>query len=329
MNEKLLKDICQAFGPSGFEDDARALIEAEIKPYVDEVYTDVMGNLVARKKGDGPKLMFAGHMDQIGFMVSHIDKEGFIRFANIGGFNEFMLIARRVRFKNGTIGTIMYERCENFKADFNMSKLYIDIGAKDKEDAEKYVKVGDTCIYCNDTVITDNVIISPYLDDRIGCYIMIEAAKLAKNPVYDTYYVFTVQEEIGLKGGKTAGYTITPDIGISFDVTGSGDTPNCLKAPMKMGGGAAIKIKDSSLICTPEVVSYIEKVAKDNNIPRQFEILNFGGTDAGAMQLTKGGAKAGGISIASRHIHSENEMCSVSDVQNCIDLTVKILETKM
>jgi len=329
MNEQLLKDMCQAFGPSGSEGDVSAVIEAAIKDYVDEVYTDTLGNLIAHKKADGPKMMLAGHMDQIGLMVSHIDEKGFLRFSTIGGFSEYIIYNQRMRFQNGTIGIVRSERVENIKADFNMGKLYIDIAVNSKEEAEKKVKVGDICVYANETHIDENVIISPALDDRIGCYIMVEAAKKLKNPVYDTYFVFTVQEEIGLKGARTSGYTIEPDIAISFDVTGSADTPNALKLPMNMGKGAAIKIKDSSLICSPEVVNFMEKVAVDNNIPHQFEILTMGGTDSGAIQMTKGGVKAGVVSVPSRYIHSDNEMCSVKDVENCVELTVKMLETKM
>jgi len=329
MNKKFLIDVHQAFGPSGFENPAAAVIEAEIKPYVDEVYTDVMGNLVARKKADGPKMMLAGHMDQIGFIVTHIDDEGFVRFANIGGFSEYILFNQRVRFANGTLGIIRSERVENMKTDFNMSKLYIDIAARCKEDAEKKVKIGDTAIYFNETYVDDNVVISPAIDDRMGCYIMVEAAKRLKNPVFDTYFVFTVQEEIGLRGAKTSAYPIDPDYGISFDVTGSGDTPKSMKMPMQMYGGAAIKIKDSSHICSPEIVNWLEKVAVDNNIPHQFEILTAGGTDSGAIQLNKSGVKVGVISIPSRYIHSDNEMCSVADVEHCIQLATKMLETKI
>jgi len=329
MNEKLLKDMCQAYGPAGSENEIRALIEKEIKDYVDEVTTDALGSLIARKKADGPKMMLAGHMDQIGFMISHIDEKGFLKFVNIGGFSEYSLFNQRVRFQNGTVGVIRSERVENMKADFSMEKLYIDIAADGKEEAEKKVKVGDTCIYCNETYVDDNIIMTPALDDRIGCYIMVEAAKKLKNPVYDTYFVFTSQEEVGLKGAKTSSYIVDPDIALSFDVTASNDTPNALKLPMNMGGGAAIKIKDASLICSPEVVNFMEKVAKDNNIPHQFEILTMGGTDSGAIQLNKSGVKAGVMSVSSRYIHSDNEMCSVRDVENCVELTVKILETKM
>ena len=329
MNKQLLTDLCQAFGPSGFECDIRALIEKEIKDYVDEIYTDALGNLIARKKADGPKMMLAGHMDQIGFIISHIEDDGFLKFANIGGFSEYMLTNQRVRFANGTVGVIRAERVDDMKKDFNMNRLYIDIAAANRQEAEKKVKIGDTCVYYSETYVDDNIIMTPSLDDRIGCYIMVEAVKGLKNPVYDTYFVFTVQEEIGLKGAKTSGYAIEPDVAVSFDVTLACDTPGALKLPMKMGAGPAIKIMDKSLICSPDVVNYIEKVAKDNGIPHQFEILTMGGTDSGAIQLTKSGVRAGVISVSTRYIHSDNEMCSVKDVDNCVELAVKMLETKM
>jgi len=329
MNGKLVKDLCQILSPSGSENAVRAFIENEIKDYVDDITTDALGNLIAHKKGNGPKMMLAGHMDEIGFMVSHIDENGFLRFANIGGFSEYILFNQRVKFVNGTIGVIRSERVVDMKKDYAMDKLYIDIAATSKEDAEQKVKVGDVCGYCNDTYINDDIIISPSLDDRIGCYVMIEAAKQLKNPVYDTYFVFTVQEEVGLKGATASGYSVEPDYAIAFDVTASADTPNALKLPMKMGGGAAIKIKDNSLICSPEVVNFMEKVAKDNNIAHQYEILTAGGTDSGAIQLSRGGVKAGVVSIVTRYIHSDNEMCAVADVEACVNLTVKMLETKI
>ena len=329
MNDKLVKDICQILSPTGSEDAVRAFIENEIKDYVDEYFTDPIGNLIAHKKGDGPKMMLAGHMDQIGLLVSHVDDNGFIKFATMGGFSEYILFNQRVIFANGTVGVVRSERVENMKSDYSMEKLYIDIGAKDKADAEKKVKVGDVCGYLNDTYIDENIIISPSLDDRIGCYVMIEALKQIKNPVYDLYFVFTVQEEIGLRGAHASGYTVNPDYAIAYDVTSACDTPNALKLPMKMGDGAAIKIKDSSLICAPEVVNFMEKVAKEHNIKHQFEILTRGGTDSGAIQLARGGVKAGVVSIVTRYIHSDNEMCSVADVDACVALTVKMLETKI
>ncbi|MDR2899046.1 MAG: M20/M25/M40 family metallo-hydrolase [Clostridiales bacterium] len=327
MDTKLVKEICQVVSPSGHEDAIRAFIEKEIKPYVDEVYSDALGNLIAHKKANGPKMMLASHMDQIGLMVSHIDDEGFIRFATIGGFSEYVLFNQRVVFPNGTVGVVRGERVDNMKTDYNMSKVYIDIAAKNKEEAQKKVKIGDVCVYKNETYVDDNVVISPALDDRIACYIQIEAAKRLKNLVYDTYFVFTVQEEMGLKGARTSGFSVDPEFCIAFDVTSAADVPNALKLPQKMGEGACIKIKDASLICAPEMVNFMERVAKANNIKHQFEILTQGGTDSGAVQVSRAGVVAGVVSVATRNIHTDNEMCSVSDVDDCVLLTVKMLET--
>lgn len=329
LNTALLKKICEVGSPSGHEDDVRALIAEEVKPYADDIRTDALGNLIVHKKGAGPKMMLAGHMDQIGFMVTFIDDEGFLRFSNIGGFDPFMLVSRRVRFINGTVGVIRSEYIENFKQDFSMQKLYIDIGAKNKADAEKHVKIGDVCVYCASAHIDDTKIISPALDDRVGCYVMIEALKQIKNPKYDMYFVFTVQEELGLRGARTAVYSIDPEYGIAYDVTRSYDTPKCLKFPMKTGEGAAIKIKDSSVLCSRIIIEFLEKVAKANGIKHQFEILEGGGTDAGAMHISKSGVISGVISIVTRYIHSDDEMCLLEDIEASIALTVKAMETSI
>jgi endoglucanase len=329
MDTKLVKEILQIVGPSGHEGPVAEYIKEAIKDYVDECYTDALGNLIAHKKANGPKMMLAGHMDQIGLMVTHIDDKGFIRFGTIGGFSPYILFNQRVRFSNGTVGVVRSERVEDMKNSFGMDKLYIDLGAADKAEAESKVKIGDVCVYAAETYVDDKIIMSPSLDDRIGCVIQIEAAKRLKNPVYDTYFVFTVQEELGLKGARTSGYTVDPDYCVAYDVTSSSDTPNSLKLPQKMFAGACIKIKDSSLICAPEMVNFMEKVAKENNIKHQFEILTAGGTDSGAVQLSRKGVVAGVISVATRNVHSDSELCSVSDVDDCIELTVKMLETKI
>jgi len=326
MNLKFLKKLTAANGVSGHEESIVKLIKSEIKDLVDECKTDALGNLIAHKKGPGKKMMLAGHMDQIGLMVSHIDKDGFIRFATIGGFSHHILMAQRVIFENGTIGVIGCERLDNQK-DMDIEKLYIDIGAKDQEAAEKLVKIGDVCVYANPPTDNGIVYISPAIDDRIGCFIMIEALKKLKKPAFDLYFVFTSQEEVGLRGATTAAFSVEPDYGLAFDVTTSADTPKARPAPSKMYGGAAIKLKDRSLLCHPKVISHLEKCAQEGAINYQYEILEMGGTDSGAIHVSRGGVPSGVISIATRHIHTSNEMCAISDIEDCIALTVKVLET--
>ena len=328
LNTELLKKICGVNSVSGHENSVSDVILAEVKNYVDEHSEDALGNLITRKKGPGKKIMLAGHMDQIGLMVTFISKEGFLYFSRIGGKSPAYCLGQRFVFPNGTIGVAACERLDDMK-DLDFTKMYIDIGAKDEEDAKKHVKIGDVCVYCNEPAVSGNVIISPALDDRVGCFIMIEALKKIKNPAYDMYFVFTSQEEIGLRGAKTSAYTIDPDYGLAFDVTFSYDTPKARKFPAKMFDGAAIKLKDSSLLCHPTIINQLEKCAKGAGIKYQFEILEAGGTDSGAIHTSRGGVPSGVVSVATRYIHSGNEMCALSDVQDCIDLTVKFLETEM
>jgi endoglucanase len=328
MNIELLKKICTIKGATSEEGEIAKFIKGEVKGLVDKCTIDALGNLIAHKKGEGKKMMLAGHMDQIGLMVTFIEKEGFIRFTNVGGFNPVVLHSCRVVFSNGMTGIVACERLDDPKK-MELANMYIDIGATSKEEAEKHVTIGDICVYQHEPIVDGHKILTPYLDDRIGCFVMIEALKKLKNPAFDLYFVFTVQEEVGLRGAKTAVYNVDPDYGLSFDVTLSADTPKCRKLPQKFGGGACIKIKDSSVLCHPLIIKHMEKCAKKAKIKHQFEILEMGGTDSGAIHLHKGGVPSGVMSIPTRHIHSMNEMALLSDIQDCIDLTVKVLETEI
>ena len=328
MNIEYLKKLSAANGVSGHECPARDVILEEIKGLIDDYNIDSMGNLIAHKKGPGEKMMLAGHMDQIGLIVTYICEKGFLQVGTIGGMSPIVSYAQRFIFPNGTIGVCSSLRLDDPKA-IAFDKMYIDIGAKDKEDAEKYVKVGDVCTFMQEPIVNGNVFISPALDDRIGCFIMIEALKKVKNPAFDLYFVFTSQEEVGLRGAKTAAFAVEPDYGLAFDVTGSYDTPKSRKMPSKMFGGAAIKLKDGSLLCHPMIINHLEACAKKDGIKYQFEILESGGTDAGAIHVNKSGVPSGAISIASRYIHTPNEMCALSDIEDCISLTVSALENKI
>ena len=328
MNTELLKSICAVKGASGEEGATAGFILAEIKDYIDDYSIDPLGNLIAHKKGPGKKMMLAGHMDQIGMMVTFIDKDGFLYFTNIGGLTPHVIHSARVRFDSGTFGVVNAEKLEE-PAKMTLDKMYIDIGARTREEAEKLVKIGDTAVYAGPPVIDGFKIMTPYLDDRIGCYIMIEALKKLKDLKFDLYAVFTVQEELGLRGARASAYTVDPDYGLAFDVTIACDTPNARKLPQKMGGGACIKLKDSSVLCHPLIVRHMEKCAKAGNIKYQFEILEAGGTDSGAIHLSRGGVPSGVMSVATRYVHSMNEMALLSDIQDSIDLTVRILETEI
>ena len=325
MNVELLKELCAVYGPSGAEGRVAEFILGNIRDYIDDYETDALGNLVAHKKGPGKKMMMAGHMDQLGLLVIDITKEGFIYFTNLGGNPPENLKTQRVIFANGTVGMVNCERLDDKK--MTLDRMYIDIGAKDMDDALQHVSIGDIAVFYAPPIADCCKIISPALDDRVGCFIMMEAVKQIQNPAFDLYFVFTVQEELGLRGAKTSAYSVDPDYGLAFDVTLSYDTPKSRKLPSKMYGGAAIKIKDSSLLCHPIMIRHMENCAKDAGIKYQFEILEAGGTDSGAIHISRGGVPSGVMSVATRNIHSSSEMCALSDVDDCIALTVKILET--
>ncbi|MDQ2086786.1 M42 family metallopeptidase [Herbivorax sp. ANBcel31] len=321
----LLKKMTQITGVSGNEEEIRDVITEEIKDKVDDIRVDTLGNLIAVKKGTGKKIMVAAHMDEIGVMATFIDDDGFIRFSNIGGVSKYNAIGQKVRFNNGTIGAVHYEqKLEDIK-NLNLSKMYIDIGASSKEEALKSVSIGDVACFAGDAKNQGDTIISKALDDRSGCAVLIKAIEDMKKTENEIYYVFTVQEELGLRGAKTAAYQIKPDLAIAVDVTLTGDTPNARPMEVKLGKGPAIKIKDRSIICHPKVRKLLEQSAKRINIPYQFEILESGGNDSGAIHISAGGVPSGAISIPCRYVHSPVEMASLTDIENAAKLLVESL----
>ncbi|WP_353097115.1 M42 family metallopeptidase [Tissierella praeacuta] len=328
INFELLKELAEIYGPSSNEYIIRQYIVNEIKDYVDEMEIDALGNLIARKKGNGKKVMISAHMDQIGLMVIDIDEKGFLRFTNVGGISPVVSISQQVVFENGTIGVIYAEPVDDI-SKLKLENMYIDIGAFSKEEAEKKISIGDICIYKSEYVENENVVFTPYLDDRVGCFIAIEALKSIKNPINDLYFVFSVQEEVGLRGAKTAAYRVSPDVGISLDVTSNGDTPKAKRFAIGLNKGAAIKVKDNSIICHPKVKELLVSLAKNNEIPYQMEVLEFGGTDSGAIHINKEGVPSGVISVPTRYVHSTIEMASKDDIINCTKLLVKFLEDKL
>ncbi|MCX8132136.1 MAG: M42 family metallopeptidase [Clostridia bacterium] len=316
----LVRKFTNAFGVSGNEEEISEVIKTEIKDKVDEIYSDTLGNLIAVKKGTGKKIMLAAHMDEIGIMATYIDEKGFIRFSNIGWVSPYYSLGQKVRFKNGTTGSVFYEEKIEEMKDLKLSRMYIDIGTSSKDETEKKIRIGDTACFIGDAVNENGKIISKALDNRSGCAVLVETVKNHPETENELYFVFTVQEELGLRGARTAAYQIKPDIAIAVDVTLTGDTPETKPMEVKCGRGPAIKIKDSSVICHPEVRRILENSAKKLDIPYQFEILEAGGSDPGAIHLTAGGIPSGAISIPCRYMHSPVEMVSVSDLENAVKL---------
>ncbi len=326
---ELIQTLNAAHGPSGDEGGIREVIAGLAQLFADEVRTDTLGNLIVRKKGTGPKVMFAAHMDSIGFIVTHMEKEGFLRVGRLGGISPKEAAYTPVRFKNGVRGVIVPEE----KADFGKLKLdecYLDIGARDEAQARELVQVGDTAVYDSPCFENNGKVVSPYLDNRISCAILLKTLEEVTQSPNDLYFVFTVQEEVGIRGGKTAAWGVDPDYGIAVDVTDVDDTPGSEKSgTVQLGKGAAIKVMDSSVICAPQVVARLEALAKEGNIPAQRDILRAGGTDAGAIHITRAGVMTGGISVPCRYIHTPVEMADLSDAEHCVKLAAAFARSEL
>lgn len=320
----VLKELCLCPSVSGREQKIREKISAIVSPFCDEMRTDALGNLIAVKKGvgGGKRVMLAAHMDEIGFMVTFIEDSGMLRVATVGGISFTAAAFGEVVSENGVIGTIIPE--EKVKpADFKADSFYIDIGAKSKKQAEAKVRIGDFFVLTPHVQkLAGGRVCGRPLDDRIGCAVLLDIAERLHGKALDgdVYYVFSVQEEVGCRGAMTAAFAIKPDIAICLDVTATGDTLGASPMACRLGDGAAVKIKDASVICNEEIVRGLCETAQKNKIKYQKEILLFGGTDTSSMQLAGAGAAVGAVSIPTRYIHSGNEMCDLSDAQSCAAL---------
>ena len=328
--KKLLKQLTETFGPSGFEENVRKLIWAEVKSFADEIKVDALGNLIVRKKPtkstkNPKKVMIAAHMDEIGLMVSHVDENGFIRFSPIGGVFRRYVVGGRVRFLNGTHGVIGYDKLDDLGELPTLDKVYIDVGATSKKDCP--VKIGDVAAFDRPFTEMGSRLVAKSMDDRAGVVVAIETLRALNSTPYDVYFVFTTQEEVGVRGAITSAYGVDPDIGIALDVTPTGDSPNALKMEMALGKGPCVKIKDVGAISDPRVVQWMIHAAEKNKIPYQREVLLLGGTDARSIQLTRAGVPTGCISIPVRYVHSPSEMIDYSDLQNSVKLLTALLRT--
>lgn len=321
MNMELLSKMLTAYGPSGREGRVAAVIREALAGHVDTLETDAMGNLIAVKKGDGTgrRVMTCAHMDHIALAVTDADENGFLRVCGVGGVYPQKMVGGHVAFENGVGGVIGAD--ETAKEPQEVSDLYVDIGAESREEALERVQPGDMCVMQpRVTQLGAHRLSSPAMDDRIACYIQVQALLEAQSG-NEIIAVFSVQEEEGVGGAGAAAYAMRPDWGIAVDVTGTGDVPKVKAAlPVKLGAGAAIKIMDRSLICSPSVVALMERLAKENGIAHQREVLPYGGTDAAAIQRTRGGIPCGAISIPCRYVHTAAETVDLRDVEACVAL---------
>ena len=331
INIELLSEICEAAGAPGHEQKIREIVIREAQPLVDKIKIDNMGNVVAIKKGDENKrVMIAAHMDEIGFIVTHIDDNGFIYFHTLGGFDPKTLTAQRVIIhgKKDIIG-VMGSKPIHLMSAVDRAKVptikdyFIDTGMTKKK-LEKIISVGDVITRERELIQMGDCLNCKSLDNRVSVFILIEMLREMKNkPPYDVYAVFTVQEEIGIRGANVSAMDINPDFGFGLDTTIAWDTPGSTKQEQvsSLGEGACIKIMDSSAVCDYRMVKYMKEISKRKKIKTQLEILPAGGSDtAGIQRMNPGGCIAGAVSIPTRHIHQVIEMVNKEDVRAAIDL---------
>lgn len=315
-------------GPSGDERQIAATLKRLAEPYADECWLDTMGNLIVHKKGTGPKVMFAAHMDSVGLIVTHIHKDGYLSFGKLGGIRPESILHTPFRFKNGVCGVVSLRQKVALK-DMTINDLYLDIGAKSEAHARRMVQVGDTAVIRQPAFTSESRLVSPYLDDRIACAVMLDAISHIRSHTNDLYFVFTVQEELGLRGSKPAAFAIAPEYGIAVDVTAAEELDEKAKHSTVLGGGAAIKVMDSSVICHPEVVQLLETLAEESKIPCQRDVMTSGGTDAGSIHISREGVLTGGISIPCRYIHTPVETVDLSDVSAAAKLMIAFAQKRL
>ncbi len=324
----LIKKLTEAYGPSGREEEVHNLILHELEGYIDGYKFDNVGNLLVWKTGtSGKKVLFDAHADEIGLVVTNIDERGFLRVESVGGVPPHAYVGHRVRFLNA-IGVVYVEgeteeeRKKNF-TNLSLDNMFVDIGAKSKDEAMKLVPIGSFGVYDSYFYKNGDLLISKAMDDRIGCAVIVEIFKRIKKPHNTIIGSFTVQEETGLVGASVAAYSLVPDVCIAIDVTDSSDYPKSFKRhSMALGKGPAIKIKDRASISNRSIVEKLVQIAEQEKIPYQMEVLTFGGTNAAVLQKTRSGIPSATVSIATRYVHSPSEIVSLKDVENTVELLV-------
>ena len=335
----VLEKLSNSNGVTGREDAVRSLMKEYLKPYVDEIQEDRLGNLIAFKKGkkDAPTVMVTAHMDEVGLMIKNITAKGFLQFTKVGGIDDRILLAQDVTVHTekgqlpGVIGSkpVHIQKEDERKKVIEADNLFIDVGAENREEAEKMgAQVGDVASFNTKFVrIGENVVLGKAFDDRVGCAVLVEAMKRLKNVECNIYAVGTIQEEVGLRGAATAAFNVAPDIGIALDATVAGDMPGVKEsdAPAKMGKGPVVTVADAGLIAHPKVLRLILDTAKENMVPFQLETGIRGATDAARIALTREGVPCGVISVPSRYIHSPAAILSLEDAENAVKLVVAVI----
>ncbi len=335
LNLDLLKKLTEAQGVPSREERVRKLVRAQLESLTDEQHVDALGNVIARRRGNGPKVMLAAHMDEIGFLVRHVDERGFLRLEPVGGFDPKTLVAQRVIVHTegndlpGLVGTKPVHALtdEERKKPLELKHLFVDLGLPG-ERVKAQVDLGDFVTLEQRFKRIGDLVSCKALDDRVGLFVMLEAMRKCRGTNADVYAVATVQEEVGLRGAHTSAFGVAPDIGVALDVTVAADVPGSSEDEYvtRLGQGAAIKVKDGSHISHPGLVRAFRRLAREAEIPHQLELLPKGGTDAAGLQLARDGAAAITLSIPTRYLHSVVEASHVRDIEACIDLLARFLE---
>lgn len=336
MKQLLLK-LCDAFGVSGNEDEAGRIIADEIKDFVDEIYSDPIGNVIAFKKSrinkhdadthdaSNHKIMLFAHMDEQGLLATFIDEKGFVRFSPLGDFTEAGILGARVKFSNGVHGIIECDGANSDTKSIKMSQLFVDIGASSKEQAMQAIKIGDVACFDNASFGMQNRVFAKALDNRTGCAVLVETAKKLKDNKSDVYFVFTSQEKIGQRGAKPAAYYVNPDIAIMIDIASANDAGGSSASAIKCGRGPVVRIKDKSCIYHPDVRRRIEETAKHLNISIQYEVNEKEVSDAGIVCQQAGAIACGAILVPVRYCSRPVGMVDINDIEDTVKIITKFL----
>lgn len=339
---ELLKSLCELPGAPGREEPIRAFVKEKLEPLCDELSVDAIGNLIGIKRATArggnasapPRLMISSHLDEISFMVTHIDDQGYLRFTTLGGFDAKTLTSQRVIVHGredliGVLGTkpIHIMTDDEKKVAPKLSDYFVDVGLS-ADEVRSVVSIGDVITRQRDVVEIGHCVTGKSFDNRMGVFVMLEALARVENHGVDIYAVASTQEEIGIRGAAVATRNIDPDLGIALDTTVANDVPEAKSHEYitELGKGVAIKIMDSSVVCNPKVVDFLKQVAEEENIEYQTEILTRGGTDTAAIQRSGKGAAVGCVSIPTRYVHSVIETCHKDDVEAAIRLLTAFIE---
>jgi endoglucanase len=335
----LMKRILDTAGISGYEDEIGAVMKEALKKTGAQVYCDTFGNIISQKGNGKKKIMICAHMDEIGLIVKFITKEGFLKFIKVGGIDDRILPGQRlvVKSKKGDAHGIVGTRPPHLQKDEERTKLlkyddmFIDIGCKSREEAEKRVEIGDPVVFYQDSgVLNGDLHYGRAIDDRIGCYVLVKIMEKLRVKA-QVFAVATAQEEVGLKGARTASFKINPDFAIAIDTTLAGDTPQIkeTESALKLGGGPAITIMEAAgrgVIVSEKIKDLFKETAKKNKIKYQIDVLEGGMTDGAIIYMNREGIPTGVISIPTRYVHSPVSVFSMADVEATVDLCVKVIE---